>query len=61
MRALIYDTDRLRLATLARNLQDLDMEWVAVTAADKVKKQMGKAQFDIMILDESATGLVNTS
>jgi DNA-binding NarL/FixJ family response regulator len=58
MRALIYDTDRLRLATLARNLQDLELEWVAVTAPDKVKTHMGTTQFDLMILDESATGLI---
>jgi diguanylate cyclase (GGDEF)-like protein len=58
MRALIYDTDRLRLATLARNLQDLGLEWIAVTAPDKVKPQIGKTQFDLIILDESATELI---
>lgn len=54
MRALIYDTDRLRLATLAHNLQDMELEWVAVTSPEKIKAQMAQTQFDLMILDESA-------
>lgn len=54
MRALIYDTDRLRLATVARNLQDLGLNWTAVVKIDDIKRSIKKKKFDLLILDSSA-------
>jgi diguanylate cyclase (GGDEF)-like protein len=54
MEALIYDSDRLRLATMARNLQDVGLNWSAVTALDDIKTRLRKKKYDILILDSSA-------
>lgn len=54
MQVLIYDTDRLRLATLARNLQGLGLSWTAVIKIDDIKTKMKKRKFDLLILDCSA-------
>ena len=54
MQVLIYDPDRLRLATLARNIQDLGLNWFAVAAADDIQKELRKKIFDILILDGTA-------
>jgi diguanylate cyclase (GGDEF)-like protein len=54
MNALIYDTDRLRLATLARNLQDLGLNWTAVVKIDDIKVKIKKLKFDLLIIDGSA-------
>jgi len=54
MEALIYDSDRLRLATMARNLQDVGLNWSAVTDLDDIKTRLRKKKYDILILDSSA-------
>ena len=59
MEALIYDTDRLRLATLARNVQDLGLKWIAVAKVEDIKKRMQKKKFDMLILDASAIRVLN--
>ncbi|MCK4453362.1 GAF domain-containing protein, partial [candidate division WOR-3 bacterium] len=59
MRALIYDTDRLRLATLARNLQDLGLNWTAVVKIDDIKRSIKKKKFDLLILDSSAITILD--
>lgn len=53
MEALIYDSDRLRLATMARNLQDVGLNWSAVAGLEDIKKRLRKKKFDILILDGS--------
>lgn len=54
MEALIYDTDRLRLTTVARNLQDLHIKWTAVSTVDDIRKNMKRKKYDMLILDDSA-------
>jgi diguanylate cyclase (GGDEF)-like protein len=54
MEALIYDSDRLRLATMARNLQDVGLNWSAVTKVEDIKKRLRMKKFDVLILDSSA-------
>ncbi|OPX17532.1 hypothetical protein BXT86_06005 [candidate division WOR-3 bacterium 4484_100] len=54
MEILIYDPDRLRLATLARNLHDLGFNWTAVMNIREISRKLCKRRFDIIILDESA-------
>ena len=54
MEALIYDSDRLRLATMARNLQDVGLNWSAVAELEGIKKRLQKKKFDLLILDGSA-------
>jgi diguanylate cyclase (GGDEF)-like protein len=54
MEALIYDSDRLRLATMARNLQDVGLNWSAVTKVEDIKKRLRIKKFDVLILDSSA-------
>ncbi|MGB3341025.1 MAG: diguanylate cyclase [bacterium] len=54
MEALIYDSDRLRLATMARNLQDVGLNWSAVTELEGIKQHLRKKKFDVLILDSSA-------
>lgn len=54
MEALIYDSDRLRLATMARNLQDVGLNWSAVAELEDIKKRLQKKKFDLLILDDSA-------
>ncbi len=58
MEALIYDSDRLRLATMARNLQDVGLNWSAVTELEDIKKRLRKKKFDILILDSSAMKII---
>jgi diguanylate cyclase (GGDEF)-like protein len=54
MKILLYDTDRLRLATLARSLQEMGLNWVAVVSTKEIKKELRDKIYDIMILDSSA-------
>lgn len=54
MQVLIYDTDRLRLTTVARAVQDLGLNWTAVARIDDIQKRLKKQKFDLMILDSSA-------
>ena len=58
MEALIYDSDRLRLATMARNLQDVGLNWSAVTNLEDIKKRLRKKKYDILILDSSAMKII---
>jgi diguanylate cyclase (GGDEF)-like protein len=59
MEALIYDSDRLRLATVARNLQDIGLNWSAVTEPEDIKKHLRKKKFDLLILDSSAARMLD--
>jgi len=59
MHALIFDTDRLRLATMARNLQELDLDWTAVAKTDDIQRKMKKRNFDLLVLDCSAMKILN--
>ncbi|MCK4251643.1 diguanylate cyclase [candidate division WOR-3 bacterium] len=54
MLVLIYDTDRLRLATLSHNLKDLGLKWTAVVKIDDIKKSIKKKNYDLLILDNTA-------
>jgi DNA-binding NtrC family response regulator len=54
MLVLIYDTDRLRLATLSHNLKDLGLNWTAVVKIDDIKKSIKKKNYDLLILDDTA-------
>lgn len=58
MQVLIYDTDRLRLTTVARAVQDLGLRWTAVARMDDIHKRLKKQKFDIMILDGSAVRML---
>ncbi|HEC78540.1 MAG TPA: diguanylate cyclase [candidate division WOR-3 bacterium] len=59
MQVLIYDTDRLRLATVAKNLQNLGLNWTAVTKTDDIKKLIRKRKFDLLVLDGSAVRILD--
>lgn len=54
MNALLYDSDRMRLATLARDVHDLGLKWITLTSLDDAQKELKKKQFDLLILDGSA-------
>lgn len=54
MEALIYDTDRLRLTTIARNLQDLHIKWTAVMTISDIRKNLKRKKYDMLILDGTA-------
>jgi diguanylate cyclase (GGDEF)-like protein len=58
MQALIYDNDRLRLATMARNLQDLGLNWAAVAKIEDIKKRLKKQKFDLLVLDGSILKII---
>ena len=58
MEALIYDSDRLRLATMARNLQEVGLNWSAITNLEDIKKRLRKKKYDILILDSSAMKII---
>jgi len=58
MQVLIYDTDRLRLTTVARAVQDLSLNWMAVARTDDILKRLKKKKFDLMILDSSAVKML---
>ncbi len=58
MEALIYDNDRLRLATMARNLQELGLDWSAVVKLEDIKKRLRKKKFDLLIFDGSAVEIL---
>jgi DNA-binding NtrC family response regulator len=59
MNTLLYDSDRMRLATLARDVQDLGLKWISLTSLDDVQKELKKKQFDLLILDGSAVTIIN--
>lgn len=58
MLVLIYDPDRMRLATLTRNIHDLGLKWVSLTALDDIQKELKKKQFDLLILDGTAIKII---
>jgi diguanylate cyclase (GGDEF)-like protein len=58
MKLLIYDPDRLRLATLARDIQDLGFEWVATVTLDDIQKELRKKNFDTLVIDASAVKII---
>ena len=59
MQVIIYDSDRLRLSTLSRDLRELGLSNTAVSSMNELRKTIRKKRFDIMILDESAFGLLD--
>ena len=59
MQVIVYDSDRLRLSTLSRNLRELGLSNTAVSSMNELRKTIRKKKFDIMILDESAFGLLD--
>jgi diguanylate cyclase (GGDEF)-like protein len=58
MQVLIYDTDRLRLTTVARAVQDLGLNWTAVARSDDITRRLKKQKYDLMILDGTAVRLL---
>jgi len=54
MKALLYDIDHLRLATLARTVQGLGLSYTTVVKLDNIRKYIKKKKFDLLILDSSA-------
>lgn len=59
MQVLVYDPDRLRLSTISRNLRELGLTNTTVSSINELRKTIQKKQFDIMILDETALGLLD--
>lgn len=59
MELIVYDPDRLRLSTLSRNLQELGLSNATVSSMGELRRAIGKKRFDIMILDETASGLLD--
>lgn len=58
MNVLIFDTNRTRCATVAKQVKKLRMEPTAVTKAEGIKKTLKKKNFDLLILDSAAFKLV---
>ncbi len=58
MNVLIFDTNRTRCATVAKQVQKLRMEPTTVTKAESIKMSIKKKNFDLLILDSSAFKLV---
>lgn len=58
MLVLIYDPDRMRLTTLARNIHDLGLKWISLTAIDDIQKELKKKQFDLLVLDSTAIKII---
>jgi len=58
MHALIYDPDRLRLATLARNIQDLGLKYSTLLETKEIKKAIKKRKTDLLILDGTAIEII---
>ncbi len=59
MQALIYDADRLRLATLARNVQNLGLNCTVVVKIGSIRKSIKKKKFDLLILDGTAIKILD--
>jgi diguanylate cyclase (GGDEF)-like protein len=59
MQVLLYDTDRLRMTTVARAVQDLGLKWTAVARIEDIQKRLKKQKFDLMILDSSALKILD--
>jgi diguanylate cyclase (GGDEF)-like protein len=59
MEVIVYDPDRLRLSTLSRNLQELGLSNATVASISELRRAISKKRFDIMILDETASGLLD--
>ncbi len=58
MHALIYDNDRLRIAMLARSIKEMGLDGTATMAVEDIKRRMKKRNFDLLILDSSAIGVL---
>jgi len=59
MEVIVYDPDRLRLSTISRNLQELGLSNATVASISELRRAISKKRFDIMILDETASGLLD--
>jgi diguanylate cyclase (GGDEF)-like protein len=59
MQILIYDPDRLRLATLAQNIQDFGLRWIAIVDSESIKTEIKKKKIDLLILDATAIKLMD--
>ncbi|UCG91728.1 MAG: diguanylate cyclase [candidate division WOR-3 bacterium] len=59
MQALIYDPDRLRLATLTRNVQDLGLQCTTLIKVDDIKKTIRKQKCDLLIVDRTAIKILD--
>lgn len=59
MQALIFDIDHLRLATLARNVQRLGLNYATVIEVDDIRTYLKKKKYDLLILDSSAINILD--
>lgn len=58
MHVLIYDNDRLRIAMLARSIKEMGLDGTATMTLEDIRRRMKKRNFDVLILDASALGIL---